>query len=101
MNIRKLSFAKKLDLCIQKTKFSIKKIDNSRLEIFEMVIIFFLIDNKAKISLFFNKIFLFIDISIDIALEIIFFILRNAKIYFTDRKLNFRLITPLKALPTI
>lgn len=43
-----LSYVKKLDFHIQKTNVCILKINGIRLQNFDMIIIFFLIDNKDK-----------------------------------------------------
>lgn len=63
-----------------------------------MVIVFLLIDNKFGIPKFFEKTFVLADVSINVALEILFLILSNTKINFIDCKLNSRLYTIIKTL---
>lgn len=66
------SFSKKLSFYIWKTNITSQKIDGNRPKIFNIVIIFLLIDNKHKKSWFFRKTFLFIDINIDVIFGIYF-----------------------------
>lgn len=58
------------------------------LEIFKMIIISFLIDNKIKRPQFSKESFLFAIININVALKIPFFNLSNIKINFIDYELN-------------
>lgn len=53
-----------------------------------MLIASFLIDDKVKKLRLFEKIFLLTNISMNIALGIPFFTLKNAKINFLKRELN-------------
>lgn len=88
VNTMNLTFAKKLGFSVQKTKFGLLKIDDSSFKTFRIVIIFFLINDKADRSRFFKEIFLIADISMNIALIMLFFTLSNAEINFLERKLN-------------
>lgn len=84
LNIMSLIFAKKLGFWIWKTKINIQKIYSSSFETFGIVIIFFLLDDKADRPQFFEKTFLIVNINIDITLEILFLILNNVKIDFLE-----------------
>lgn len=79
---------RKLSFHIRKTDVSALKIDSSRLEIFDIVIAFFWIDNKNGKSCFFKRTFLLADISINITFGMFFLILSNVKDNFTDQKLK-------------
>lgn len=52
-----LNFTKKLDFYACQTKVNIQKIDGSSLETFGMIIVFFLINDKARKPQFFEEIF--------------------------------------------
>lgn len=73
-----------LSLSVHKTKVDVQKIEGSRFEIFEIIIAFYLIEDKDKNSCFLKKTFLLANISIDIVLGIFFLTLSNVKIDFTD-----------------
>lgn len=74
---------KKLNLIIKKTNVEAQKIHKIILKIFEIVIIAFLIHDKAKKICFFEETFLLTDISIKITLKISFLTLSNTNIHFT------------------
>lgn len=59
-----------------------QKVHDIILKIFGMVIVVFSIYDKAKKICLFEKTFLLDDISMDIILKKLFFILSNANIYF-------------------
>lgn len=88
VNIIEPSFAKKLGLCIRKTKVDTQKIDGSRFETFGMIRASFLIDDKIKKYRFFEKTFLLADISMNVAFGILFLTLNDAKINFNNQKLK-------------
>ena len=77
-------FAKKLGLWVCKTKVNVPKIDDSKLDTFDIVIASFSITYKKRRSCFFVETFLLADISIDIALGISFLTLSNVEINFLD-----------------
>lgn len=79
-----LSLIIKLGLHIQKTNINTQKIDDSKLNIFDIVITICLINDKNKKSRFFEKLFLLTDISIDITFGIFFFTLNNTQINFNN-----------------
>ena len=80
-------FAKKLDLQIYETKVNTQKIDDSKLDTFDIVVVSFLVKNKKRKFCFFEEIFLLADINIDIALDILFFTLKNIEINIVDHHL--------------
>ena len=100
VNAMHLIYAKKLGLNIRKTDVKTQKIDSTTLKTFRMVIAAFLVHDRARKVGFFEKTFLLADISMDVALEMPFFNLSNANIWFTYRKLYWRSYTIPKALPT-
>lgn len=67
---------------------SVQKIDNSRLEIYKMVIVLFEINDKDKKTRFFEKTFLLADISIDVAFKVLFLSLTNVEVNFNNRQLR-------------
>lgn len=67
-----MDFIKKLGLRVHKTKVYTQKINDLKLDIFSIVIAFFSIGDKKRKSQFFEKIVLLADISINIALSILF-----------------------------
>lgn len=71
------SFTRKLGFFIWKTNVGWQKINGSRLKSFEMVIVFYLVNNKSKSFLSFEKTFLLADISINIAFQMLFPTLNN------------------------
>lgn len=71
-----------------KTNVGDQRIDNSRLEIFDIVIASFLINDKNENSRFLKEMFLLADISMGIALGILFLILSNVKVNFGNQELK-------------
>lgn len=96
----KPSFTKELGFCVWRIKVGIQKINGFRLKTFEMVITSFLIIEKVRKSRFFIKTFLFIDISMDVALGMLFFTLSNVEINFMDWELNWKLYIIVEVLAT-
>lgn len=95
-----LDFTKKLGLWIYKIKVGTQKIDSSKLNIFGIIIVFFLIKDKERRSHFFEKTFLLANISIDIALDIHFFILSNIEIDIVNCYIHWKLYTIVKVFLT-
>ena len=91
-------FAKKFDLWISEIIVGIKKINSLKLDIFDILIASFFIENKEEKSCFFKKTFLLADISIDITLRILFLILSNNKIEFAVCHLYLRTCIAAKRL---
>lgn len=65
-----------------------------------MIIAAFLVYNEVEKICFFEKNFLLADIYMNVALEMFFFTLGNANIYFTNRKLYWRFYMTTKVLLT-
>lgn len=93
VNVIQPSFAKDLGLRICKINVDAQKIDCSRLKTYEIVIVFFQVDDKDRKSRFFEETFLLIDIGMNIAFEIRFLTLSNVKINSNNKKLKLRLYT--------
>ena len=66
-----------------------------------MVIATFSVYNKARKVYFFEETFLLADISIDVALRMLFLTLSNADIRFTDRESYWKTYSISRALPII
>lgn len=82
------SFVRKLGLWIYKTNVNDQKINNSRLKTYQIVIVSFQMNEKEWKFLIFQKTFLLLDINIDIAFRIVFFILNNIKVNFSEQELK-------------
>lgn len=81
-------FANKLGFKTWVTDIRTQKIDSFKLDTFEIVIVFFQVKDKEKRSRFFDKTFLLADISINIALKMLFLTLSNIEINFHDWELS-------------
>lgn len=84
------SFARKLGLNIGEINVDIQRINGIKLEIFDMVIACFLVENKVGKSHFFEDTFLLGDISMNIACRMLLFIFNIVKMNFTDQELGWR-----------
>ena len=93
------TYATKLGLCARKIDVGAQKMDGSYLDIFKIVIVDCLVKNKLKRVQFFQEIFLLANISLEMILEILFFTLSKADIWFAERKLVWRTYTAAEALP--
>ena len=82
INTIHLIFAKELDLPIRPTDIRMQKIDGTILDSYRMVVIAFLIMNKANQIGFFEKTFLVANVSPEIVFEMLFLTLSNANIDF-------------------
>lgn len=98
VNAMQPSFVSQIGFHIWKTDIGMQKIDNSRLKNFGMVYIFFSVNDKNKKSWFLEETLLLIDISINIALEMLFLTLSNIEINFINQDLKWRLYTIAEAL---
>lgn len=81
VNVIHLDFAKKLGIQACKTKVGTRKINCLKLDGFDIIIAFFSIKDKKRISHCFDKTFLFADISIHIILRKFFLIVNYIEIY--------------------
>lgn len=84
VNIMHLDFAEKFGFQVQRINISTQKTDGSKLDIFDIVINTFLVEDKNRRSQFFEKTFLLADLSINIVLKIFFLTLSNVKVNFVD-----------------
>ena len=78
------NFVQKLGLKVQKTNIRAQKIDSSALKTLKIVIADFQIENKTGRPRFFQEIFLMIDITFEVILEIFFLKLSNADVLFGE-----------------
>lgn len=78
-----------------------QKIDSSTLKMFQIVLTSFQVKDKLGKARFFQKIFLLIDVSIEVILRMLFLILNNANIQFAKKKLTWKFYTIVKVLSTI
>ena len=83
------------------TKVSAQRINGLKLDILGIVIPSFFMEDKEEKYRFFEKTFLLVNISIDIAFKILFLILSNIKIDFNDCYLLKKTYTAVGALPTM
>ena len=79
-----LSFTKQLGLPIRPTDVRDRKIDNTTLDIYGMVLAAFLVTDKANQVKFFDETFPIVNVSLKVVFEMLFFILSNADIDFLD-----------------
>lgn len=80
INAMQVGFTREQGFCICITNVCAWKIGSNKLEIYEMVIIFFLVDNKDKKFCFFEEIFLLAEIRKNIAFGIFFLMLSNIEV---------------------
>ena len=78
------TFARKLGLSIKPIDVEAQKIDNTLLNTYEMVVLAFLVMDKANQVRFFEKTFLVANVSPEVVLGMFFFTLSNANIDFLD-----------------
>lgn len=81
-------YAKKLGFQIQKINIGAQKIDRSNLNIFEMAIASFQVQDKLGWVRFFQETFLVSNIRINIVFRICFLTLSNADIWFVKEDLT-------------
>lgn len=98
VNAITLIYVAKLCLKICYTNVKAQKIENFSLEIFKMVLANFKVENKQSHIWYFQKTFLLADVSLKMILEIFFFILSNANIFFQEKKLMWRFYAIPEAL---
>lgn len=96
-----IQLIQKIDLAIWKTDQNTKKINHITLEIFQMIIAVFLINNLVEKVCFFEKTFWLANISVNVILQMSFFTLSNINIQFIYQKFYWRLYIVIKALSTI
>lgn len=80
VNTMILRYALELGLKVCHTNVKARKIDDSILKMFKMVLASFQVKNKFRRACFFQKIFLLADISVKMGLEMFFLTLSNMDI---------------------
>lgn len=88
VNAINLAYVNKLSLQIQKINIGAPKINESSLDIFEIVIVSFQAQDKLGNARFFQEVFLVADTKIDIVFRIPFLTFNNADIWFTEGDLT-------------
>ena len=77
------AFAKQLGLPIRPTDVGARKIDSTTLNTYGMVVVAFLVENKANRVRFFKETFLVANISLKVVLEMPFLTLSGADVDFS------------------
>lgn len=77
-------YAKKLNFQLYKTDIRAQKIDGSSLTTYNIVIAGFQFVNKLGKAYFFQKIFLLVNFSVEVILEILFLTFNNANVIFIN-----------------
>lgn len=80
VNVMTFAYAKQLGFRIRKTDVGVQKIDNTLLEIFEMIIANFQIEDKFGRAWFFQELFLLADTTMEVILKMPFLNLSNVDI---------------------
>ena len=88
VNAIHLSFAKQLGLPVRSTDVGTQKIDNITLDTYKMIVIDFLVVDKANRVRFFEEIFLVADVNPKVVFGIFFFILSGTNVDFLDWELE-------------
>ena len=100
VNAMSPAYVEKLCLKTWKTNVRAQKIDGSALEIFEMVIADFQVEDKGGRPRFFQEIFLVTETKFEVILGMPFLKLSNADVSFGEKTLTWKSYTTNKALPT-
>lgn len=95
------SYAKQPNIWVCQINVSAQKIDSSKLNTFNIVIVFFLLDDQNKKFCFFKMSLFFSDINMDIIFGMLFLTYSNIKVNFNDQVLEWNLYITAKALSTI
>lgn len=80
------AFVAILSLKVWPTNIKIQKINNSILEIFEMILVSFEVENKLRKARFFQETFFTANTSILIIMNMSFLTFSNANVLFTERE---------------
>ena len=94
------TFARELGLPIRTTDIEAQKIDGTMLDTFGMMILAFLVTNKANRVRFFEETFLVANVSPEVVFRMSFLTLSGANVDFFGRELRWRTYTTKKALLT-
>lgn len=85
-NIIYLIFAKEIWLYIKLIDVLAQKINSNMLNTYEIIVIIFVVTDKANWIIFFKETFLVANVSFEVVLEILFLTLSNTKVDFLDWK---------------
>ena len=80
------NFANKLGFSIRPTDVETQKIDGTMLDTYKMVVVVFLVIDKANQVRFFEKIFLVLNVSLKVVLGMVFLTLSNSDVNFLEKK---------------
>ena len=94
-------FVKKLSLWAYNTKVGVQKINDLKLDTFDMVIVFFFVEDKEGRFRFLKETFFLAYINIDITFRMLFFTLSNDEIDFIGCHIYWKIYTIAKVLLTI
>lgn len=94
------AYAAKLCPKVQKINIRAQKIDSSTLDIFEIVLANFQVEERLGKTRFIQKTFLIVNTTLEVIFKILFLIFSNINIQFTQEELIQRSYTTKKALPT-
>ena len=88
INAIHLTFAKKLGLLIKSTDVGAQKIDNTTLDIFEIIVAAFSVTDKANQVRFFKETFLVANVSPKVVIRIPFLTSSSVNVDFLGRELR-------------
>ena len=94
------TFAQELGLPIRTTDIGAQKIDGTMLDTFGMMVVAFLVTDKANRVKFFKKTFLVANVSPEVVLGMPFFTLSGADVNFSGQELWWKTYTAKEAFPT-
>ena len=90
----------KLGFQVYHTDVRAQKIDGSTFKTFEIVLASFQVEDKFERARFFQEIFLLVNISIEVVLDMLFLTFSNTDVRFVEKELIWRSYTTTEALPT-
>ena len=88
VNAMTLAYTAHLSLKVKMTDVGVQKIEGFSIAIYGIVIATFQVVNKLDCSGFFQETFLLANISIEVVLNMLFFIFSNADVQFAKKKLT-------------
>ena len=87
VNVMDLAFTEKLGFVMQTTNVGAQKINGTTLKTYKMMVAAFSVTDQANRVKFFEEIFLVANLSPDVVLRMLFFILNSANVDFSKREL--------------
>ena len=100
INAINLTLVRELGLFIKPIDIGSQKIDKTMLDIFEIMVTAFSVNDKANQLKFFEEIFLGVNVSLEVVLGMLFLTLSSADVDFLGWKLRWRTYTTKEVLPT-